>query len=107
MPRGRRRTLTHEAVFADQGHGALVLDRRPLSLEQGAFGVAVTGPRRALLAGSCHRHVLASPLRNMMLAGGFGLLQAITGLVPSLAGPLRAALAGAGANASPWDVPPD
>lgn len=78
-----------------------------LTLEQGTFGVAVTGPRRALLAGSGHRHVLATPHGNMMLAGGFGLLQAIAGLVPSLAGLLRAALAGAGANASPWDVPRD
>jgi len=41
-----------------------------------------------------------------MLAGGFGLLQAIAGHVPSLADPLRAALAGAAAYASPWDVPP-
>ena len=99
--------MTPEAAFADHGHGALPRDRRPLSLEQFTFGVAVTGPRRALLAGSGHRHVLATPHGNMMLAGGFGLLQAIAGLVPSLAGLLRAALAGAGANASPWDVPRD
>ena len=38
--------IRHEAVFADNGHGALVLDDRPVPL---AF-VAVVGPRRALLA---------------------------------------------------------
>ena len=39
-------SLAHADVFGDHGHGALVYDPTPLSLEEREFGVAVTGPRR-------------------------------------------------------------
>ncbi|MCS6802904.1 MAG: DUF1786 domain-containing protein [Chloroflexota bacterium] len=63
-------TLTNREVFESQGHGAIVrrsLPRAPL---------AITGPRRALLAGSALQPYLAVPHGAMMLAGCFGLLRA-------------------------------
>ena len=61
-----------QVVFADKGHGALVLDAdapRPDLL-------AVTGPRRALLVESALRPHLAVPHGDMMLTGNLGLLRA-------------------------------
>jgi uncharacterized protein (DUF1786 family) len=67
-----RGTIDNAVVFADKGHGALVLDAaaRPPDL------VAVTGPRRALLIDSGIRPHLAVPHGDMMLTGNFGLLRA-------------------------------
>lgn len=65
-------SITNESVFADKGHGALVFDpdaRKPDLL-------AVTGPRRALLAQSGLQPYLAVPHGDMMLAGNLGLLRA-------------------------------
>lgn len=67
-------SITNEAVYADKGHGALVLDRQapPPDL------LAVTGPRRGLLLDdrSSVRPYLAVPHGDMMLAGNLGLLRA-------------------------------
>jgi uncharacterized protein (DUF1786 family) len=65
-------TIANAVVFADKGHGALVLDAqaRPPDL------VAVTGPRRALLVESGIEPHLAVPHGDMMLTGNFGLLRA-------------------------------
>ena len=78
-------TLTNEEVFADQGHGALVFDppRRRLS----EVLLAVTGPRRGLLRGSRLAPYFAVPHGDQMLAGCFGLLQALADHWP----PARAA----------------
>jgi uncharacterized protein (DUF1786 family) len=65
-------TLTHQEIFDDSGHGALVFrvpPTRPTFL-------AVTGPRRGMLAGSALAPYLAVPHGDMMLAGCFGLLRA-------------------------------
>jgi len=65
-------TITNQEVFDDSGHGALVFtptDRRPSFL-------AVTGPRRGLLARSRLSPYFAVPHGDMMLAGCFGLLRA-------------------------------
>jgi uncharacterized protein (DUF1786 family) len=99
-------TLTHDEVFDGHGHGALLVDRSPLSLDSGSFGVAVTGPRRAMMATSGLRPYFAVPHGDMMLAGCFGVLRALAELVPALGDPLRAALLGAGRTA-PWDPPAD
>jgi uncharacterized protein (DUF1786 family) len=65
-------TITNAAVFADKGHGALVLERDAPSPDL----LAVTGPRRALLVESGLRPHLAVPHGDMMLAGNLGLLRA-------------------------------
>jgi uncharacterized protein (DUF1786 family) len=71
-------TLSQEELFADHGHGALVLERAPGALEF----VAVTGPRRGLLAGSRLRPYLAVPHGDMMMAGCWGLVRASAQVLP-------------------------
>jgi uncharacterized protein (DUF1786 family) len=44
-------TLTHAEVFQGNGHGALLYDPQPLPLTSSDFNIAVTGPRRSMLAG--------------------------------------------------------
>lgn len=65
-------TLTHDAVFNSQGHGALILDARAQPLEN----LVVVGPRRALLLHSHYRPYFATPYGDMMLAGCYGLVRA-------------------------------
>ena len=67
-------TLSHDEIFAEHGHGALVLDPTPASLD--TLCVAVTGPRRGLLAGSTLRPYAAAPYGDMLLAGCWGLVRA-------------------------------
>ena len=81
-------TLSHEDLFAAHGHGALVLDPDPSGLDF----VAVTGPRRGLLAGSKLRPYLAVPHGDMMMAGCWGLVRACAQLLPWAAGAIEAAL---------------
>jgi uncharacterized protein (DUF1786 family) len=73
--------LSNDRVFDDMGHGALELGanaRLPTRL-------AITGPRRGLLDGSrLHPH-LAVPHGDMMLAGCFGLLRALSARLPDFA----------------------
>lgn len=66
-------TISHDEVFADDGHGALVLDgyRR---LDPFAF-VAVTGPNRAMAKPL--GWYFATPHGAMMLSGCFGLIRGI------------------------------
>jgi uncharacterized protein (DUF1786 family) len=72
-------TISHEAVFQGHGHGALILDPRPAGLKF----VAVTGPRRGLLAGSPRlRPYLAVPHGDMMMAGCWGLVRACARILP-------------------------
>lgn len=97
-------TLTHQTVFDDHGHGALVFHPEPLSLDEGAFGVAVTGPRRAMMEGSRLRPYFAVPYGDMMISGCFGLLVAVADLLPAFSEPIRHALAGAEAATTPWDA---
>jgi uncharacterized protein (DUF1786 family) len=89
-------TLSHEALFADHGHGALVLDpvrssRGGTASDELAF-VAVTGPRRGLLAGSSLNPYLAVPYGDMMMAGCWGLVRACARVLPHTAGPIEASL---------------
>ena len=74
-------TLSNEQVFAGHGHGALTQEPAPPR----ASLVAVTGPRRALLAGEPVRLVPgaapvqpypAVPYGDMMMAGCWGLVRA-------------------------------
>jgi uncharacterized protein (DUF1786 family) len=98
-------SLAHADVFEDHGHGALVYDPTPLSLEDGSFGVAVTGPRRGLMGASRLRPYFAVPYGDMMIAGCFGLLAAAADVLPEVGDAIHASLAGAGdRGVAPWDV---
>jgi uncharacterized protein (DUF1786 family) len=98
-------SLAHAEVFDDHGHGALVYDPTPLILEEGAFGVAVTGPRRALMSDSRLRPYFAVPYGDMMIAGCFGLLAAAADLLPEAGEVIRQSLYGEGNRSlAPWDV---
>jgi uncharacterized protein (DUF1786 family) len=97
-------TLTHDEVFGDHGHGALILNPEPLPLDCGDFGVAVTGPRRTMMEGSSLRPYFAVPFGDMMITGCFGLLVAVADLIPDLADIIQEALAGDTANITPWDA---
>jgi uncharacterized protein (DUF1786 family) len=81
-------TITNQEVFDDMGHGALVADPTAPPPEL----LAITGPRRGLLARSRLRPYLAVPHGDMMLAGCFGLLRAYAVHAPALAPALEASL---------------
>ena len=65
--------IDNRQIFEDKGHGCFNL--APVQDFPSTF--LVTGPRRALLAGT--RAVMAAPHGNMMLSGCFGLLRAFQG----------------------------
>ena len=81
-------TLTHDDVFSDKGHGALMYSDDPMTLPADDWGVAVTGPRRNMMRHSCHRPYFAVPFGDMMIAGCFGMLRALPDLYPEFAGPV-------------------
>jgi uncharacterized protein (DUF1786 family) len=81
-------TVSHEELFAEHGHGALVLDPAPGNLDF----VAVTGPRRALLAGSKLNPYLAVPYGDMMMAGCWGLVRACAHVLPWTADEIEGSL---------------
>lgn len=104
-------SLTHQMVFDDHGHGALVYHPQPLSLAPADnhheldFGVAVTGPRRGMMFSSSLRPYFAVPFGDMMLTGCFGLLAATADLLTELSDPIRASLAGRGGRGKPpWEL---
>lgn len=96
-------SLTHQEVFDDQGHGALLLEPAPLRLEPGHSPLLVTGPRRSLLEGSSLQPCFAAPFGDMMLTGCFGLLQAMSELLPE-AGAIAASLRSGSPDRAPWDL---
>lgn len=81
-------TLTHEAVYKSQGHGALMFDQRAIPLDF----LAIVGPRRGLLLRSRYRPYFATPYGDMMLAGCFGLVRAYAQLNPDAAEEINRAL---------------
>lgn len=99
-----RGDLTHAEVFDDQGHGALVYHPKPLPLQGGDFGVAVTGPRRNLMRASRLRPYFAAPFGDMMISGCFGMLAAVAERIPELGEAIRASLRGADGEAAPWEL---
>jgi uncharacterized protein (DUF1786 family) len=97
--------LSHQDVFEDHGHGALIYDPAPLDLRDGQFGVAVTGPRRNLMLASALRPYFAVPFGDMMIAGCFGMLAAVADLIPGLEEPICASLKGSGGSGTPpWEI---
>lgn len=118
-------SLQHAEVFGDHGHGALIYASTPLSLEEGEFNVAVTGPRRNIFrtgappvgvmvphVGAMVPHVggilhpyFPTPFGDMMITGCFGLLAATADVLPELGAEIRASLGGrGGAGIAPWEV---
>lgn len=87
-------TITDDEVFADSGHGALVLGAGARRADAGAEMplLAVTGPRRELLRGSALAPYEAVPHGDMMLAGCFGLLRAVAARLPETAGAIAGVL---------------
>lgn len=66
-----RGQLTHEEVFAGNGHGCLIVESRadiPF--------ITVTGPQRHIMEGSELNSYFATPYGDMMLTGCFGLVRA-------------------------------
>jgi len=97
-------SLKHEEVFDHHGHGALVYDVNPLPLNEGDFGVVVTGPQRNLMRSSSLRPYFAVPFGDMMVAGCFGLLAATAELLPELGDMIRKSMLGGEENSHfPWD----
>lgn len=97
-------SLTHEEVFEDHGHGALVYSDKPLDLSKGKFGVGVTGPRQALMKASALRPHFAAPFGDMMLAGCYGLLAAVGGVLPALHEEITESLTQTGkTGTAPWE----
>lgn len=95
-------SLTHKDVFDDMGHGALVIDPTPIALHN---RLVVTGPRRAILAGSRLGPHFSVPFGDMMVTGCFGLLAALAEHFPNLTGGLLETLQRAGgSNRAPWDA---
>jgi uncharacterized protein (DUF1786 family) len=97
-------TITRRAVFDDMGHGALVFDPTPLSLDDGPFGIVVTGPRREKLAHSRLRPYFAVPAGDMMSAGCFGLLLATADLLPETTDAIRSSVDGHDDATPPWEA---
>lgn len=91
-------TLTHQAVFDDHGHGALLYTRDPMPLDF----LGITGPRRSLMRASRHSPYFAVPYGDMMIAGCFGLVRACADLMPGWAEGILNSLNGAERGA-PWE----
>jgi len=81
-------TLSHEQLFEEHGHGAFLLDHTKAPLEF----LAVTGPRRKMLAGSSLRPHFAVPHGDVMMAGCWGLVRACAAALPWTAPAIAAAL---------------
>lgn len=91
-------TLTHETVFKDHGHGALLFTQEPMPLDF----LGITGPRRNLMRTSRHSPYFAVPYGDMMIAGCFGLIRVCADLKPEWAEAILAALGG-GEHGAPWE----
>jgi len=83
-------SISHQAVFADHGHGALALDAAPVPLKF----LAVVGPRRTLLRDGGLPTYFAVPHGDQMLTGCFGLLRACADVEPEWRQAISAALDG-------------
>jgi uncharacterized protein (DUF1786 family) len=126
-------SLSHDDVFGDHGHGALIYNEEPLPFGEGEYDVVVTGPRRGMfqktedpsaqlrasrgqktendntLSPVPHlpslRPYFPAPFGDMMIAGCFGLLAAVADVLPELGEPIRASLMGAGGRGTPpWEI---
>lgn len=95
--------LTHEQVFAANGHGALVYASQSIHPGSMASPLIVVGPRRGLMRGSELGPFFPAPFGDMMLAGAFGLIRAAGDVFAELRAELGEALTRSG-DVAPWDV---
>ena len=110
-------SLSHQDVFDDMGHGALVYETAPFEFGRDDFDVVVTGPRRSMFLGvgatgvvgatgqsPLLRPYFAVPFGDMMIAGCFGLLAATAEMMPDLAEAIQGSMRGGpGRGVAPWD----
>ncbi|HUV29435.1 MAG TPA: DUF1786 domain-containing protein [Anaerolineales bacterium] len=98
-------SLTHDDIFEDHGHGALIYATEPLPMSGGDFGIAVTGPRRSMMRDSTLRPYYAVPFGDMMITGCFGLLAAAGDVYPELGEKINDSLRGEGGSGTPpWEI---
>jgi uncharacterized protein (DUF1786 family) len=104
-------SLQNETVYSDQGHGALIYDQTPFSIDKDEFNLIVTGPRRSMLSptrigtSSRLRPYFAAPFGDMMITGCFGLLAAVADLIPNLADPIIISLQeNLPTDIAPWEI---
>ncbi|GAC1465703.1 MAG: DUF1786 domain-containing protein [Ktedonobacteraceae bacterium] len=84
-------TLSNDEVFADSGHGALIVHKSSTDRQVFPF-LSVTGPRRELLRDSQLHPYEAVPHGDMMLSGCYGLLRALADHEPGLAQAIKPSL---------------
>jgi uncharacterized protein (DUF1786 family) len=96
-------SLTHEEVFFDHGHGALILESSPFDLTKDDFLTAVTGPRWAMMEKSSLKPYFATPFGDMMMAGCYGLIMAVGHLLPNFKVEIEQSL-GQGREKPPWEL---
>lgn len=98
-------SLKHADIFDDHGHGALIYASEPLSLDEGDFGVSVTGPRRNMMRNSNLNPYFAVPFGDMMISGCFGLLAATGDIYPEFGARIRESMQGGGGSGTPpWEL---
>ncbi|NIV16020.1 MAG: pyruvate formate lyase-activating protein [Aliifodinibius sp.] len=97
-------SLTHEEVFMDHGHGALLLESSQFKQSKEDLFLAVTGPRRAMMENSSLNPYFATPYGDMMLAGCYGLIKAAGDLLPDHKAEIDQAL-DQGREKPPWELP--
>ncbi len=98
--------LTHQDVFGDHGHGAMLNpESDPYLFGVDDFDLAVTGPRRSLIRETSLRSFFPAPFGDMMLVGCFGLLAAAADLLPEIRETVLASLRGGGGRGTPpWEI---
>jgi hypothetical protein len=82
-------SMTHQDVFNDHGHGAIIYSQEPHSFGEGDYDLVVTGPRRNMIRGGGLTAYFPAPYGDMMLTGCFGLLAAAVEKLPELGDEIR------------------
>jgi len=99
-------SLKHEDVFNDMGHGALMYTDEKFEFGKDDFDVVITGPRRSMFMNNpTLRPYYSVPFGDMMIAGCFGMLGALSDVMPELAEEINGSLKGGSTSIAPWDNP--
>lgn len=97
-------SLTHQEVFNENGHGALIYSEVPLNLDPSQKNLVITGPRRNMIRNSILKPYFAVPFGDMMTAGCYGLLSAVADTIPDLHDSIKSALYSQDQGRAPWDI---
>ena len=79
------------------------MSAEPLDRMGTAFGVAVTGPRWAMMKSSKLGPYFSTPYGDMMMAGCYGLVEAVGKVLPEYREEISSAL-DAGREKPPWEL---